>query len=382
MSLIDSFLRSMYMRKGSDLHVIAGDPPRMRVHGDLITLDNNKLDPEELKAELFGIMSEASLNQFNVHDSADFAHSIPDVARFRVNVFRHLNGVGAVFRGIPSKALTLDELKMPKSLHELATANRGLILVTGKTGSGKSTTLAGVIDAINARVKGHILTIEDPIEFVHQRKLCLMSQREIGIHSSSFADALHSALREDPDAILVGELRDLETMSIAMTAAEMGVLVMGTLHTNGAAATIDRVVNIFPSDKQDHVRNMLSTSLRGVVSQQLLKRKDGTGRVAALEILINTPGRGKSNPSGQARADRDRDAVERARGHVHDGLVAQEAARRGCDLGRGGLPQRVRQSQVRARQRHLKAASRWHNGHGSASCYSRPSYFGCGACSS
>ena len=287
-SLINDFLKSMYMRKGSDLHVIAGDPPRMRVHGDLITLDNQRLDPEELKAELFGIMSEQSIAQFNKHDSADFAHFIPEVARFRVNVFRHLNGVGAVFRGIPSKALTLEELKMPKSIFELSTATRGMILVTGKTGSGKSTTLAAVIDAINAREKGHILTIEDPIEFVHQRKLCLISQREVGVHSPSFASALHSALREDPDAILVGELRDLETMSIAMTAAEMGVLVMGTLHTNGAAATIDRVVNIFPSDKQDHVRNMLSTSLRGVVSQQLLKRKDGTGRVAALEILINT----------------------------------------------------------------------------------------------
>ena len=288
MSLIQEFLRSMQLRKGSDLHVVAGDPPRMRVNGDLITLANQRLDPEELKGELFSIMSEQSLQQFNVHDSADFAHSIPDVARFRVNVFRHLNGIGAVFRGIPSKALTLEELKMPKALLELSTAQRGLILVTGKTGSGKSTTLAAVIDAINGARKGHILTIEDPIEFVHQRKLCLMSQREVGVHSPSFADALHSALREDPDAILVGELRDLETMSIAMTAAEMGVLVMGTLHTNGAAATIDRVVNIFPSDKQDHVRNMLSTSLRGVVSQQLLKRRDGKGRVVALEILINT----------------------------------------------------------------------------------------------
>jgi twitching motility protein PilT len=288
MSLIEDFLRSMQMRKGSDLHVVSGDPPRMRVHGDLITLDNQKLDVEELRAELLGIMTEQSRHQLEQHDSADFAYSIPDVARFRVNVFRHLNGIGAVFRGIPSKALTLEELKMPKALHELSTATRGLILVTGKTGSGKSTTLAGVIDAINSRLKGHILTIEDPVEFVHQRKLCLMSQREVGVHSPSFSDALHSALREDPDAILVGELRDLETMSIAMTAAEMGVLVMGTLHTNGAAATIDRVVNIFPSDKQDHVRNMLSTSLRGVVSQQLVKKKDGTGRVAALEILINT----------------------------------------------------------------------------------------------
>jgi twitching motility protein PilT len=287
-SLINDFLKSMQMRKGSDLHVIAGDPPRMRVHGDLITLQNQRLDPEELKSELFSIMSEQSIQQFNKHDSADFAHAIPDVARFRVNVFRHLHGVGAVFRGIPSKALTLEELKMPKALNELATATRGLILVTGKTGSGKSTTLAAVIDAINSRLKGHILTIEDPIEFVHQRKSCLISQREIGVHAPSFAAALHSALREDPNAILVGEMRDLETMSIAMTAAEMGVLVMGTLHTNGAAATIDRVVNIFPSDKQDHVRNMLSTSLRGIVSQQLLKKKDGTGRLVALEILINT----------------------------------------------------------------------------------------------
>jgi twitching motility protein PilT len=288
MSMMEDFLRSMHMRKGSDLHVMAGDPPRMRVHGDLITLANQNLDPEELQQALYSIMSKASLTQFQRHDSADFAFSIPDLARFRVNVFRHLNGIGAVFRGIPSKALTLEDLGMPKAVLELTKANRGLILVTGKTGSGKSTTLAAMIDAINTRQKGHILTIEDPIEFVHERKNCLISQREIGIHCPSFSDALHSALREDPDVILVGELRDLETMGIAMTAAEMGILVMGTLHTNGAGATIDRVVNIFPSDKQDHVRNMLSTSLRGVVSQQLLKKKDSSGRVAALEILINT----------------------------------------------------------------------------------------------
>src|SRR5881398_2873544 len=202
---------------------------------------------------------------------------------------RHLNGMGAVFRAIPSKALTLEELKMPDAVRQMCRVNNGLILVTGKTGSGKSTTLAAMIDDINTRVKGHILTVEDPIEFVHERKGCLISQREIGVHSASFASALHSALREDPDVILIGELRDLETMSIAVTAAEMGILVMATLHTNGAAPTVDRLVNAFPADKQPHVRTMLSTSLRGVVSQQLIQRVDKAGRVAALEILVNTP---------------------------------------------------------------------------------------------
>jgi twitching motility protein PilT len=288
MSMIADFLGSMTMRKGSDLHLIAGDPPRMRLHGDLITLDNRVLDGEELKDALYGIMPRVIQQQFEGRDSADFAHAIPDLARFRVNVFRHLNGVGAVFRGIPSKAFTLQDLGMPKCVRDFTRSNKGMILVTGKTGSGKTTTLAAMIDAINQNLSGHILTIEDPIEFVHKRQKCLISQREIGLHSSSFGDALHSALREDPDVILVGELRDLETMSIAMTAAEMGILVMGTLHTNGAAATIDRVVNIFPADKQDHVRNMLSTSLRGVISQQLCKKKDGSGRVAALEILVTT----------------------------------------------------------------------------------------------
>lgn len=289
MSMIDDLLRSMHLRKGSDLHLIAGDPPRMRVNGDLITVENQHLDPEELQAALLKLMSHTALEQFEKQDAADFAHALPDVARFRVNVFRHLNGIGAVFRSIPATALTLEQLDMPPSVHAMSLANRGLILVTGKTGSGKSTTLAAIIDAINTRLKGHVITIEDPIEFVHQRKSCLISQREVGVHTPSFSAALHSALREDPDAILVGELRDLETMSIAMTAAEMGILVMGTLHTNGAAATIDRVVNIFPADKQDHVRNMLSTSLRGVISQQLVRKKDGTGRVAALEIMVNTP---------------------------------------------------------------------------------------------
>jgi twitching motility protein PilT len=286
---IDSFLTEVIERRGSDLHFIAGDPPRIRLYGDLGPLRQDKLEANFVKEALYEIMPKPALDRFEAKDGADFAYTLPDKGRFRVNIMRQLNGVGGVFRVIPSKALTMDELKLPQAVREMARATNGLILVTGKTGSGKSTTLAAMVDDINYRVKGHILTIEDPIEFVHQRKSCLISQREIGVHSASFASALHSALREDPDVILVGELRDHETMSIAVTAAEMGILVMGTLHTNGAAQTVDRLVNAFPSDKQSHVRTMLSTSLRGVVSQQLLQRTDKQGRVAALEILVNTP---------------------------------------------------------------------------------------------
>jgi twitching motility protein PilT len=285
---IDAYLIEVLEKRGSDLHFIAGDPARIRLFGDLTALRPEKLAPDFVKDALYEIMPKTALERFESKDGADFAHTIPERGRFRVNVMRQLNGMGAVFRAIPSKALTLDELKLPEAVRQMCKANNGLILVTGKTGSGKSTTLAAMIDDINQRVRGHILTIEDPIEFVHLRKSCLISQREIGEHSPSFAAALHSALREDPDVILVGELRDLETMSIAVTAAEMGILVMGTLHTNGAAQTVDRMVNVFPSDKQSHVRTMLSTSLRGVVSQQLLQKVDKQGRVAALEILVNT----------------------------------------------------------------------------------------------
>jgi twitching motility protein PilT len=289
MPAIDSFLNEILDKRGSDLHFIAGDPPRIRLYGDLMPLAQDKLDPAMVKDALYEIMPKIAVDRFETKEGADFAYNMGDRARFRVNVLRHLNGMGAVFRAIPSKALTMDELKLPEAVRQMCRHTQGLILVTGKTGSGKSTTLAALIDDINSRVQGHILTIEDPIEFVHQRKSCLISQREVGHHSATFSAALHSALREDPDVILVGELRDLETMSIAVTAAEMGILVMGTLHTNGAAQTVDRMVNVFPSDKQSHVRTMLSTSLRGVVSQQLLQRADKQGRVAALEILVNTP---------------------------------------------------------------------------------------------
>src|SRR5215469_16023479 len=274
MAQIDTFLEEVLKRRGSDLHFIAGDPPRVRLHGELQPLQPQPLDPEFAKTALYEIMPRKAVERFESKDGADFAYQLPGKARFRTNVLRHLNGMGAVFRAIPAQALTMDQLDMPEAVRQLCQVNSGLILFTGKTGSGKSTSLAAMIDDINAREKGHILTIEDPIEFVHHRKSCLISQREIGVHSPSFSAALHSALREDPDVILVGELRDLE---------------MGTLHTNGAAPTVDRMINVFPSDKQSHVRTMLSTSLRGVVSQQLLQKSDKRGRVAALEILVNTP---------------------------------------------------------------------------------------------
>jgi twitching motility protein PilT len=286
---IDQYLTQVLERNGSDLHFLAGDPARVRQYGELKALSDKPLAAETVKTTLYEIMPKLAVERFEAKDGTDFAYAIPNVARFRVNVMRQLNGMGAVFRAIPSSAKSAEELKLPAAVMDLCKINSGLILVTGKTGSGKSTTLAAMIDDINTREKGHILTIEDPIEFVHVRKNCLISQREIGVHAASFASALNSALREDPDVILVGELRDLETMSIAVTAAEMGILVMATLHTNGAAATVDRLVNAFPADKQPHVRTMLSTSLRGVVSQQLIPKPDKQGRVAALEILINTP---------------------------------------------------------------------------------------------
>jgi twitching motility protein PilT len=289
MAQIDQYLQMALQRNASDLHFLSGDPLRARVHGTLQNLSTETLSTEHVKECMFEIMDGVTQKAFEEDDAADFAYEIPEVSRFRVNVFRHLNGIGAVLRAIPSTALTLDDLDMPKIIHDLCRHTQGMILVTGKTGSGKSTTLAAMIDSMNKRLKGHILTIEDPVEFVHKSQGCLMSQREIGVHSGSFAAALHSALREDPDVILVGEMRDLETISIAVTAAEMGILVMGTLHTNGSAQTVDRIINSFPADKQSHIRTMIATSLRGVVSQQLLPTKHKPGRVAALEVLINTP---------------------------------------------------------------------------------------------
>jgi twitching motility protein PilT len=286
---IDTFLELVVNQKGSDLHLLSGQPPRIRLYGDLIPIKYRELSADETTALISETMTDQTQRSFETHYSLDFAYEVPGLARFRVNAFRHLHGLGAVFRVIPNAIRPLETLGGPPVLPTLCREKNGLLLVTGPTGSGKSTTLAAMIDCINRTRRGHLITIEDPVEFVHQRQGCLISHREVGVHTHSFAAALHSALREDPDVILVGELRDLETMSLAVTAAETGLLVFATLHTNGAAATVDRVINVFPASEQPRIRAMLSTSLRGVISQQLVRRADGRGQVIACEVLINNP---------------------------------------------------------------------------------------------
>ena len=289
MNRVDAFLELVVKQQGSDLHLVAGNPPRVRLNGDTYEIKYRKLTTDEMQILLSEIMTDDEMKQFEQESNLDFAYDIPNLARFRVNTFKHLNGLGAVFRVIPGKIQTLNELALPPVLKNLIRQRKGLILVTGPTGSGKSTTLAAMVDAINTERKGHIITIEDPIEFVHQNKSCLISQREVGQHTNSFASALHSALREDPNVILVGELRDLETVHMALTAAEMGILVMATLHTSSAASSVDRIINVFPAREESYVRTMLSTSLCGVISQQLLRKANNRGRVASIEIMINNP---------------------------------------------------------------------------------------------
>jgi twitching motility protein PilT len=272
----------------SDVHLSSGEPPRVRIHGDMKRLEHPSLSAEEVHNMVFDIMSDALRRQFQETNDVDFSFELGDLARFRVNVFRGRRGEGAVFRTIPTKVMTIEDLGLPSIIKEICDKEKGLVLVTGPTGSGKSTTLAAMIDYINEGFEGHILTIEDPIEFVHHSKKCLINQREVGPHTMSFTAALRGALREDPDVILVGEMRDLETISLALTAAETGHLVFGTLHTSSAPKTVDRIIDVFPAAQQEQIRIMFSESIQAVITQTLLKKRAG-GRIAALEILMGTP---------------------------------------------------------------------------------------------
>jgi twitching motility protein PilT len=288
MSTMQELLRETAAKGGSDLHLSTGEPPLVRLHGDLVRTQHPKLEAAAVTELVHSIMSPVQRATFEKEHDVDFACELPGEGRFRVNVFMHSRGPGAVLRMIPSKIPSLESLDLPPILKELCTRERGLVLVTGPTGSGKSTTLAAMVDVINQTWDAHILTVEDPIEFVHQPKRCLVNQREVGPHTGSFSNALRSALREDPDVILIGEMRDLETISLALTAAETGHLVFGTLHTSSAPKTIDRIIDVFPAGQQGQIRTMLAESLEAVIAQTLLKKKGG-GRIAACEILVGAP---------------------------------------------------------------------------------------------
>jgi len=286
---LTELLAFVVKNKASDLHLSAGLPPMIRVHGDVRRINVPPLEHKDVHTMIYDIMNDGQRKFYEENLECDFSFAVPNLARFRVNAFVQQRGAAAVMRTIPSKILSLEELKCPGIFKDISEYPRGIVLVTGPTGSGKSTTLAAMINHVNENEYGHILTIEDPIEFVHESKKCLINQREVGPHTLSFANALRSALREDPDVILVGEMRDLETIRLALSGAETGHLVFGTLHTSSAAKTIDRIVDVFPAAEKEMVRAMLSESLRAVISQTLLKTKDGSGRVAAHEIMLGTP---------------------------------------------------------------------------------------------
>lgn len=289
MAKIDAFFKLMHDQGASDLHLVAGLPPALRINGEMERIKYKVLDNNELRSMLYEIAPEDKIKVFEETGDVDFGYEIQGLARYRANFFQQKNGVGAVFRQIPSVIMSSEQLGLPPVISKLATLPRGLILVTGPTGSGKSTTLAAIIDVANRARKDHIITIEDPIEFVHKSQSCIVNHREVGLHTKNFSSALRGALREDPDIILVGEMRDLETISLAIEAASTGHLVFGTLHTSSAAKTVDRVIEVFPANQQAQIRSTLSDGLRAIVAQVLFKRIDQKGRVAALEILIATP---------------------------------------------------------------------------------------------
>jgi twitching motility protein PilT len=289
MAKIDAFFKLMHEQGASDLHLVSGQPPALRIRGDMERIKYKILDNDELKAMLYEIAPANKIKEFEETGDIDFGYEIPGVARYRSNFFMQKNGCGAVFRQIPEEIMTAEQLGLPSVISKLASLPRGLVLVTGPTGSGKSTTLAAIVDVANKNRKDHIITIEDPIEFVHQSRGCIINHREVGIHTKSFSAALRGALREDPDIILVGEMRDLETISLAIEAASTGHLVFGTLHTMSAPKTIDRIIEVFPATEQAQIRSTLSDGIRAVISQVLFKRIDQKGLCVALEILIATP---------------------------------------------------------------------------------------------
>ena len=291
MAAIDRYLKYAVSLEASDLHLAGNTRPMMRVHGTMLPALGDQtqvLGGDEMKQLIEEIMPQRSQAELEERFDTDFAYALEGLGRFRVNVFRNHHGLGAVLRHIPGKILTFEDLKLPKTLAQFCMLNKGMVLVTGPTGSGKSTTLAAMVDYINSHRQDHIITIEDPIEFVHENRQCRVSQREVKEHAESFGRALRAALREDPDIVLVGEMRDLETTETAIETAETGHLVLGTLHTSTVATTIDRIIDQFPHERQDQVRTMLATSLKGVVCQTLCKKADGSGRVAALEIMVVT----------------------------------------------------------------------------------------------
>lgn len=288
MARIDAFFKLMNEQGASDLHLISGQPPALRIRGDIERIKYKVLDDDNLRSMLYEISPEEKVKIFEESGDIDFGYEIPGLARYRANFFMQKNGIGAVFREIPSTIMTVEQLGLPAVISKLATLPRGLVLVTGPTGSGKSTTLAAIIDVANRSRKDHIITVEDPIEFVHQSQSCIVNHREVGIHTNSFASALRGALREDPDIILVGEMRDLETISLAIEAASTGHLVFGTLHTTSAPKTVDRAIEVFPANEQQQIRSTLADGLRAIIAQVLFKRIDKKARCVALEILIAT----------------------------------------------------------------------------------------------
>jgi len=321
MARLDDLLRQMKQQGASDLHLTSGSAPYMRIHGDMVKLNYRNVSEETCHSLIFEILNEKQKELFTEEWDLDLSYPLNGVGRFRVNVFMQRNGVSAVFRLIPENIKTIEELDLPEQLGQLIDISEGLILVTGPTGSGKSTTLASMIHTINDKQQAHIITIEDPIEFVHENRSCLISQRELASHTKSFSAALRAALREDPDIILVGEMRDLETISLAITAAETGHLVFATLHTNSAIKTIDRVIDVFPEGQQGQIRVMLSESLRGVVAQSLLPRPDHQGRVPVVEILVNVPA--VANLIREGKTHQIASAMQTGRAH---GMVTFEGA--------------------------------------------------------